>query len=174
MVPCGKVRGRESNLVYLIGLVVFVLDQVIKWIVASHVAVDTGFPILHGVLEILYVRNTGAAFSLLTNQRIILVVIAVIVVMIVIFVDRKFAIGKLSLQIPLGMLLGGAVGNLFDRVVHGYVIDYVYVQAIHFPVFNLADSAIVVAMILLVIRSWKTPGTEVLNKGGDDHESKTS
>ncbi len=168
MVPCGKVRGRKFDLVYLIGLLVVILDQWIKWIVATHITVDTGFPLLHGVVEILYVRNTGAAFSLFVNERVVLIAVAVVVIVGVVFVDRKMARGKLSLQIPLGLLLGGAVGNLIDRVWHGYVIDYLFIQAIHFPVFNLADSAIVVAVVILVIRSWKSHGKEV-SEGEDDH-----
>nr|NNM91251.1 signal peptidase II [Bacilli bacterium] len=142
-------------MVYIVALIVITLDQWIKWLVNTHLTVGTGYTIWEGILQILYVRNTGAAFSLLLNDQIFLILVAAVVAMVIVIVDRKFAKGQRGLQVTLGLLLGGALGNLIDRVWHGYVIDYIYLTFIRFPVFNLADSSIVIALFILVLRSWR-------------------
>ncbi len=142
-------------MVYVIALIVAALDQLIKWEVATHFAVNSGKVLLPGVLELLYVQNRGAAFSILLNQRVFLTVVALIVIAVIMYVNRRFARHKRSLQLALGFLLGGAIGNLWDRIVHGFVIDYVYIEAIHYPVFNLADSSIVLSVLYLIFRAWR-------------------
>ena len=145
-------------LVYVIAIGIAALDQWIKWIVATNMSVNTAIPIWPHVLELYYAQNQGAAFSILLNQRFFLIFIAIAVVAVIIYVDRRYARGTRSLKIALGMLLGGALGNLIDRLWHGYVIDYVYVEIIHYPVFNLADSSIVLSVLYLILRAWRTRG----------------
>lgn len=143
-------------MVYAIAVVIAAADQWIKWLVSTHMALNVPLHIWPGVLELLYVQNQGAAFSILLNQRAFLTVVALVVIGVIVWIDRRYARGKLYLQIALGLLLGGAVGNLLDRIVRGYVVDYVYVSIIHFPVFNLADSAIVVSVLFLILRAWRS------------------
>lgn len=151
-------------MVYLIAASVALLDQWIKWIVSHQMALNSVVPIWPHVLELYYVQNQGAAFSILLNQRALLTVVALLVIGVIIYVDRRYARGKRSLKIALGMLLGGAVGNLIDRIWHGYVIDYMYVKIIHYPVFNLADSSIVLSVLFLIFRAWSMRG------GSEDRE----
>lgn len=146
-------------MVYLAAFIVAGLDQAIKWLVTTHMALNSAVPIWPGVLELLYVQNRGAAFSILLNQRVLLIVVALIVIGVIIYADRRYARGKWGLQVALGMLLGGALGNLIDRIRLGYVVDYVYIRIIHYPVFNLADSSIVLSVIYLVYRAWRARDT---------------
>jgi len=153
-------------LVYLVAFIVTALDQAIKWLVTTHMALNTAVPIWPGVLELLYVQNRGAAFSILLNQRLLLTVVALLVIGAIIYADRRYARGKRGLQVALGMLLGGAFGNLIDRIRLGYVIDYVYLKFIQFPVFNLADSSIVLAVFYLVYRAWRARDAVSANEAG--------
>ncbi|WP_245926330.1 signal peptidase II [Sulfoacidibacillus thermotolerans] len=141
--------------------IVAAIDQLIKWIISTHMAVNSAIPIWPGVLELLYVQNRGAAFSILLNQTVLLIVVAVVVIGVIVYINRRYAKRHLRLQIALGLLLGGAVGNLIDRIRLGYVIDYVYIEAIHYPVFNFADSCIVVSVVYLVLRAWRARDQEV-------------
>ncbi len=150
-------------MVYVVAVFVAAIDQTIKWIISTHMAVNSSIPIWPNVLELLYVQNSGAAFSILLNQTALLIVVALVVIGVIIYVDRRYAHHQLRLQIALGLLLGGALGNLIDRIRLGYVIDYVYIEAIHYPVFNFADSCIVVSVIYLVFRAWRARDQEVPN-----------
>jgi len=153
-------------LVYFIAIGVAVLDQWIKWIISTHMAVNSAITIWPHVLDLFYVQNQGAAFSILLNQRPLLTIVALMVIVVIVFVDNRYARGQRELKIALGMLLGGAVGNLIDRLWHGYVIDYVYVRIIHYPVFNLADSSIVLAVLYLIFRAWIARGVSESTHNG--------
>ena len=108
---------------------------------------------MDGVLELLYIQNTGAAFSLLENAQWLFILIAVLaVILITLFLiripgKRRF----LPLQILLTLISAGAVGNLIDRIRLGYVRDFIYFSLIDFPVFNVADIYVTVSTVLLVL-----------------------
>jgi signal peptidase II len=105
------------------------------------------------VLQLSHVRNTGAAFSLFQEEPIgLLVVSCVLYVLVLLYSVRKPHLSRLE-TLSLGIILGGAGGNLLDRVLWGGVVDYIDVVAIHYPVFNLADTAIVFGMLGLVLAS---------------------
>lgn len=109
--------------------------------------------LMDGVLELLYIQNTGAAFSLLENVQWLFILIAVLAVtFITLFLIR---IPKkrhfLPLQILLTLISAGAVGNLIDRIRLGYVRDFIYFSLIDFPVFNVADIYVTVSTVLLVL-----------------------
>ncbi len=109
--------------------------------------------LIDGVLELLYIQNTGAAFSLLENAQWLFILIAVLaVVLITLFLiripkKRRF----LPLQVLLTLISAGAVGNLIDRIRLGYVRDFIYFSLIDFPVFNVADIYVTVSTVLLVL-----------------------
>ncbi len=155
-------------MVYVIAAVVAALDQWLKWLVVTHMAPGQAIPLWRGVVELLYVQNPGAAWTLFPHQRNLLILVAFVVSGVIIYVDRRHARGKYGLKIALGALLGGAAGNLIDRVFRGYVVDYVYIQIIHYPVFNLADSAVVLSVLYLIIRAWRTRPEQVERGGGAD------
>lgn len=159
-------------LVYGLAVVVYALDQWIKWVVRQHMYVGEVIPVIPHVVVLNYIRNPGAAWGLLGGSRWLLVLIAVVVVAAVVFVKSRYRLNWTT-QVGLGLLLGGALGNLTDRMVWGTVVDYVYVVAIHYPVFNLADSAIVVGVLLILVRNLfgsgrKQGGADVEQRNGQD------
>ena len=135
---------------------VFVLDVVTKWLVQTRMVPGESIRVIPGVLYIAYVRNAGAAFGLLRHGRPLFVAVALAVVLFIMGYGRRVARGKPLLGVSLGLELGGAAGNLLDRIVYGRVVDFIDVRVWPF-VFNVADSAIVVGGVLLAW--WLLRGT---------------
>lgn len=135
----------------IIALVLLVADQVVKYLVRTGIDLGQSIPFLPHVLDLTYVQNTGAAFSMLAQHTWILILIsAIIVVVVAAFVRRGFFQGWLGLTAAMLVMCGG-VGNLIDRVVLGYVTDMFQTTFMNFAVFNLADCYITVGVVLLFI-----------------------
>ncbi len=138
----------------LIMTLVLFLDQGTKLLVVTNLAYGESIPILFHIVAITYVHNFGAAFGIFAGQRMVFI-LAVLVIVVVFIKWRKdfLQAGPLAMHGG-GLLMGGALGNLVDRVRLGYVVDFIQVG--WWPVFNIADSAIVigaVSLVLLAIRS---------------------
>ena len=142
----------------LLAVLVVILDRWSKRLVATHIQMYTHIQVIPGFFRITHTENTGAAFSLFadspshwkTAALITFSVVAMIVVSILLWRQTR----ALTLTgIAFSLILGGAVGNLWDRVASGRVVDFLlfYVKQYQWPVFNLADSAIVVGASLLVL-----------------------
>mgnify|MGYP003300935414 CR=1 FL=1 len=134
-------------------LVLVLLDQLIKYIITIKVNLYSSIKVIKNFFYITNVRNTGAAFSILTNHTIILIILSFILIGVIYLVfikDKK--LNKLEC-VTYSILFSGIIGNLIDRIVHGYVIDYLdfYIFGYDYPVFNLADICIVISIILIVI-----------------------
>jgi signal peptidase II len=143
----------------LIALAVLLLDRMTKWAIAQTIPLEDAVNIIPGFFRLTHLENTGAAFSLFadssspfrTTLLITFSVAALAVVSVLLWKDRSvFHSGTLALS----LILGGAVGNLWDRVSDGKVTDFLdfYIGAHHWPPFNVADSAIVVGALLLFLR----------------------
>lgn len=130
-----------------------IIDQIIKLILKFNMKVGNTVNIIPNFFKLEYLQNTGAAFSSFEGMRYILIIISLLIFVLIIKYIKKNEISRKLEIIPLGMILGGLVGNLIDRVFYGYVIDYLSftIFGYSFAVFNLADSFIVVGVILLVI-----------------------
>lgn len=142
---------------------VMVLDQISKHLIAAHMRLYDTIVILP-VFNISLLHNNGAAFSFLAGasgwQRWFFVALALVVaILIVYWLWRMPAKGDRSLAAGLALVAGGALGNVVDRLVHGYVIDFVQVHyhGWYFPAFNVADSAITVGAALLLLDSLLKP-----------------
>ncbi len=139
---------------YATALLVLLLDQSSK--VAIRAALEPGQSIPdEGLLRLTYVTNTGAAFGILPDQTLILTLVAVVVSAVILVYGNSMAYRGWLLGVTLGLQLGGAVGNLIDRVLFGHVTDFLDLRNFDgqniWPVFNLSDSSIVVGVILLGI-----------------------
>ena len=143
---------------FVLALFIVLLDRWTKHLVAARIAMYTHIQVIPGFFRITHTENTGAAFSLFADspshwKTVMLIsfsVIAMIVVSILLWnQSRPFTMTGIALS----LILGGAFGNLWDRVAAGRVVDFldVYYRTYHWPVFNLADSAIVVGASLLVL-----------------------
>lgn len=138
---------------------IIVLDQFTKWLIVSNMALYDGIRV-NAFLNITRLHNTGAAFSFLADQsgwqRWLFVLLAVVVsVGIMVWLRRLPTSGQSWLAAALALVLGGAVGNVIDRVYYGYVVDFIQVhyESAYFPAFNVADSAITVGAILMIADS---------------------
>lgn len=118
-----------------------VLDQLTKYLAVLYLKNQPAIPLIHGVLELRYLENRGAAFGLLQNQKMFFVIMTCLVLAIVFYVlwhmpgEKKYRL----LHVMGGILLAGAAGNFIDRLRLDYVIDFVYISLIDFPIFNVAD-----------------------------------
>ena len=127
------------------------LDQGTKMLAVEHLT-KGAIPLIDGVFELTYVQNTGAAFGLLKNQRWIFMSITavVMVVLLVVLMSGRFRRYRFA-NIAGTLILAGGIGNMIDRVAHGYVVDFLYFKLINFPVFNVADCYVVIGAALLLI-----------------------
>jgi signal peptidase II len=143
-------RFGEKIILPAVALLILVADQMSKYLVLSNLNPGQSWnPVasLTPWASITHVTNTGAAFGLFPDRGSFFVVIAVIVVAAIIFYYRHLPAGQWWIKISLGLQLGGALGNLLDRLRLGYVIDFIDFKI--WPVFNLADSAIVIGVAIL-------------------------
>jgi signal peptidase II len=143
---------------FLLALFVVLLDRWTKRLVAAHIAMYTHIQVIPGFFRITHTENTGAAFSLFADspshwKTAMLITFSVVAMIVVSVLLWKQSRALTMTGIALSLILGGAVGNLWDRVASGRVVDFLlfYVKTYQWPVFNLADSAIVVGASLLVL-----------------------
>ena len=149
---------RARSVHFILALFVVLLDRWTKRLVASHIAMYTHIQIIPGFFRITHTENTGAAFSLFADspshwKTALLIGFSLIAMVIVSALLWKQARALTLTGIALSLILGGAVGNLWDRVASGRVVDFMllYVKHYQWPVFNLADSSIVIGASLLVL-----------------------
>lgn len=144
--------GNGLFLFYLIALIIVVIDQVTKAIIVRTMALSETIPLIEGVFHITSHRNRGAAFGILQDARVFFIIVTIIVVAAIIWYMPRLRQHKLSLT-ALSLILGGAVGNFIDRLLQGEVVDFLDFRLINFPIFNVADSAIVIGVSLLLLDS---------------------
>ncbi|MEH7084543.1 signal peptidase II [Neobacillus drentensis] len=139
---------------YLIALFVILLDQITKWLIVSKMYLGESIPIIDNIFYITSHRNRGAAWGILQGQMWLFYVITIVVIVAIMYYLYKAAKGKWILGVSLALMLGGAIGNFIDRVIRKEVVDFIhtYVFGYNFPVFNIADSALVIGVILLMIQ----------------------
>ena len=138
-------------MIYLFLSVLLVLfDIITKQITVANMTVGQSLPIIENIFHLTYVKNTGAAFSILSGERIFLILMPVLIIAaILIYIFVKKPTSKL-LMVSFSMIISGGIGNLIDRIKLGYVIDFLDFCLINFPVFNLADIWITVGAILFI------------------------
>ena len=147
------IRVWHYRWLFLIFGLVFALDQITKaWVIRS-IPINTYFdpiPVIPGYLSLVHIGNTGAAWGMLQGFGMLLGIVAMITVAIIFLCRRMLLLHTISMQLTFGMLIGGIVGNLADRMIHGYVTDFIDVnlQIYRWPAFNIADSAIFVGVVL--------------------------
>lgn len=149
----------------LLSLLMIVLDQYTKWLALQHLQLHDPVPVIDGVLNWMLAYNPGAAFSFLADQggwqRWFFTGLAALVSMVLVVWLSKTPRADWRNALPLALILGGAVGNVIDRVRLGHVVDFidVYYGSYHWPAFNIADSAICVGAVCLIVFSIFGPKT---------------
>lgn len=134
-------------------MIFLIIDLIVKIIIVNFMKVYDTIKVIPNFFSIMYVRNTGAAFSILEDSRLFFIIITFIaLICIYLFLIKDKILSKFQI-FCYSMLIGGIIGNFVDRVIYGYVVDYLSfnIFGYNFPVFNLADMFIVVAIILLIL-----------------------
>ena len=155
--------SKSRQLITIIATSIAVIDQGTKILVQQFLPLHTSITIVPSVLDFTHVRNTGVAFGLFSTvgfpfkSTVMLIIAAAALSVIVVYAAGSTSNGRIA-QVGLGLIIGGALGNLIDRAMTGYVVDFidVYWQSYHFWTFNLADSAITVGAAFLIIDTLMT------------------
>ena len=152
-----------SNLKWLwLTLLVIVLDQVTKSVAVQWLTLNQAHPVFPG-FNLTLVHNPGAAFSFLRDaggwQRYFFIVLTTVISVVLLVWLARLPSGRALLACALALVIGGAAGNLWDRLQYGYVVDFieVYYDKWSWPVFNIADSAITVGAVLLILDAFRRP-----------------
>ena len=150
----------------VLSVVIIALDQASKWAIVKWVELYRSIPVTE-FLDITYLQNTGAAFSFLADasgwQRWFFIILGIVVSTVIVFWLRQLKASEQKvLVLGLSLLVGGALGNVIDRINHGYVVDFIHVHwnDAYFPAFNVADSAITIGAICLIIDALFLSGRE--------------
>lgn len=140
---------------YVIALVIVIADQFTKWLVLQNMEIGERIPVLEPYIAWLSHRNRGAAWGMLEGQMWLFAVITIAVIIGIVYYFHKHAKGQPLFQLSLMVILGGAVGNFIDRMLRGEVVDFidVLIPVINydFPIFNIADAALTIGVILMII-----------------------
>ena len=148
---------RRLGLIGATALTVYVLDRLTKSWVVSNIPLNEARGVVDGWARIANVRNSGAAFGLLAERTSLLSILSVVAVLVILYYYRSIAARSAPIAATLGMQLGGATGNLVDRIGQGYVVDFIDVgipDGWRFWAFNVADSSIVVGIFVVTFLLW--------------------
>ncbi|QHJ70897.1 MULTISPECIES: signal peptidase II [Planococcaceae] len=140
---------------YAIAAVIIAADQFTKWLVLQNMEIGERIPVIEPYLGWLSHRNRGAAWGMLEGQMWLFAIITIAVIVGILYYFHKHAKGQPLFQLSLMVILGGAIGNFIDRMLRGEVVDFVDVLIpvinYDFPIFNIADAALTIGVILMII-----------------------
>lgn len=144
---------KNKNKFYLTSVIVLLIDQIVKLLIKTNMNLNEEISIIPNFFSIQYLKNTGAAFSILENQTILLAITSIICISVIIYYLKKEENLTTAMYLSFGLVLGGILGNLIDRIVYQGVIDFLSFQIFNynFPVFNIADIGITIGVLLLII-----------------------
>ena len=142
---------------FIITLIVLIVDIISKLIVKHYMILDNSVYVINNFLDLTYVKNTGVAWSIFANNKYFVLILSGIIIMgIIYYVYREKPTRKIT-KLAYALILGGALGNYVNRILYGYVIDFIDVKIFgyNYPIFNMADIFIVLGVILLVYDTWR-------------------
>jgi len=142
---------------YIIAGLVIAIDQLTKWLVVNKMELYEQIPIIKNFFYLTSHRNPGAAWGILQNQMVFFYIVTVVVLGGVIYYLHTYAKGNRILSVGLSLILGGAIGNFIDRLFHKEVVDFLdfIIFKYDYPIFNIADSSLVIGVILVIIVTFK-------------------
>jgi len=161
---------------YLIAVLILILDQATKWLASARLDGHEAIEIIPGYLRLSFIRNSGVAFGLFTEVQsawkpIILSLLAVAAIIVIVVYSRRMTSSRILLRVALAIIMGGILGNLADRLVHGSVVDFIEFhvhESFYWPTFNVADSAITIGIALLLMDALRNP------QGGESRKDPVS
>lgn len=139
-------------MILILSLIFLIVDQISKILVVKFLDLNS-VTVIKNFFYLTYTNNTGAAFSILTDKRIFLVLVGIIIIILLIYYLKKHQIKNTINKISFALVIGGSLGNLIDRIIRGSVVDFIDIKifSYNFPIFNLADTFITIGVLLLLI-----------------------
>ncbi len=147
-----KDAGKKHLIISLTAVFIVIFDQLTKYLISKTMELNQTIPIIKNIFHLTYLHNFGAGFSIFQGQRSLFILIALLVIGIIIYYYSKLP-KKTPFYISIALILAGTIGNLIDRLFLGYVIDFLDFRI--WPAFNIADSALTIGAIILIILYWK-------------------
>ena len=148
-----RINIKKLTIIISVSSFIFIFDQITKLIIRSQIMIGHSVP-ESGFFRLTHVRNTGSAFSLIKDQNILLTSIGILVLIVLIFFIKEIKNNQPYVIIAISMQIGGALGNLIDRIFLGSVVDFIDIGVsgvYRWPTFNIADSSIITGMALLIL-----------------------
>lgn len=137
-------------IILLLSVLLVAIDQILKLLVVENLKLNEIKTVIDGFLSLEYVKNSGAAFSILQNQRWLFVGITIVISALIIFALFRYKNHEFFSYAASALIVGGGIGNLIDRIFHGFVVDYIHVS--FFPaIFNFGDCCVTIGTIFLII-----------------------
>ena len=138
-------------LYYILALLIIGVDQLTKYMTVANIDLYEVVNVIPNVLSWMYLRNTGAAWSILEGQMWFFYIVTLVVVVVVVYYLQKYGRQSGLLALSLSFILAGSIGNVIDRLRFGYVVDMIRLEFIAFPIFNVADMALSVGVALMIL-----------------------
>ena len=145
--------NKKYPIIFSVAFIIILLDQFTKFLIRKNFQLNESLPIIKNIFHLTYVTNTGSAFGLFKGFNLFFVLFSIIVIAAIFYYLKKIKENDKWMQFAAGLLLGGTIGNLTDRLSLGFVVDFLDFRV--WPVFNIADSAVTVSVIILIILLWK-------------------
>ena len=144
---------RNSIVAFLATIILIALDQFTKYLAVLNLKDQSSFVLIKKVFELQYLENNGAAFGMLEGKKYFFLAVTIIFLIAACFIFYKIPLEKkfIPLRIVIVFLSSGAIGNMIDRLLHRYVIDFFYFEIINFPIFNVADIYVTLSAITLFV-----------------------
>lgn len=152
---------------YIIAAIIVIIDQITKFLTVQNIPLGESIEVIPGIFSLTYIQNTGAAWSILEGQMAFFYVVTIIVVIMLVYFLHKEAKGEPLFALSISFILGGALGNFIDRLHLQYVIDMFQLDFITFPIFNIADSALTIGVIIMLVYVIKDEFIEKDKKVGE-------
>ena len=145
--------NKKNTIIFSTSLFIVILDQLTKFLIKKDFQLNHSIPIIKNIFHFTYITNTGSAFGFFKNFNLFFVLFSIIVVIAIFYYLKNIKENEKLLQFSVGLLLGGTIGNLIDRIAYGSVIDFLDFRI--WPVFNIADSAVTISIIFLIFLLWR-------------------
>jgi len=139
--------------IFSTAIIIILIDQITKFLIKINFQLNESLPLIKNIFHLTYIQNTGAGFGILKSQTLILIFISLIVIGVILYYIGSIKEKEKLLQILVGFVLAGTIGNLIDRIAYGFVIDFLDFQI--WPIFNVADSFVTIGIIGLIIYLWE-------------------
>lgn len=148
LMTINKLSLEEREVPFWLGIIVIIIDQLVKGYITASMHLGQSIPVIKDIFYITYVLNPGAAFGIFEHQRLFFIVVALVLLGVAVYFRKRLRQENILFQYGVGLMMGGAVGNLFDRLQNGLVVDFFDFR--FWPVFNIADVAICVGAALIM------------------------